>query len=483
MMNDDQSPSMPTDGVLAGGDAPTLFPLPPVQAPAPRPPPAFPKRGARLREAQRSQIIWGRIDPDAALAEEHPARAIWAVIERLDLSALYAQIEARDEVAGAPSIDPKILLALWVYATSEGEGSGREIARLSRLHAAYLWICGGVDLGYHTLTDFRSEQGEVLDALITQVLALLMTQGLVDLSRVAQDGTRVRACAGAASFRSEHTLRALMAEARAHLEQVTREAVDPTLTARRAAAIERGAKDRLTRLQAALEQIPEVIEVKKRSGAKDKTPRVSSTDPDARVMKMGDGGYRPAFNLQFATTTDAARVIVGVAATNRGSDMGESTPMLEQIEERTGVRPNELLLDGGYAQHKAIDEAAKKDVTVYAPLPKPRKVDTAKAVARDAKSDPSSSGGDPPPAPPALAPHLARDTDSEAVAAWRQRMGTDEAKEIYKQRAATAETVNADAKTHRGLDQLLVRGLPKVLGAASLFVLTYDILRLITLGG
>ena len=173
---------------------------------------------------------------------------------------------------------------------------------------------------------------------------------------------------------------------------------------------------------------------------------------------MGDGGFRPAFNVQFATTSDEARVIVGVDATNRGSDAGQSTPMLEQIEQRTGVRPAELLLDGGYAQHEAIDRAAEQDVTVYAPVPKPRTGDT-----RDA--------------------HAPRPEDSEAVAGWRQRMGTEDAKAIYKQRAATAETVNADAKEHRGLDRLAVRGLDKVLGSASLFVLTYNILRLITLGG
>ena len=443
----------------AGGpDEPTLFALPPAVPPAPAPAPADPKRGARLREANRAQVAWGRIDLDAQLPEDHPARAIAAVIERLDLSALYAPIEARDEVAGAPAIDPKLLLGLWVYATSEGEGSAREIWRLTQLHAAYRWICGGVEVGYHTLSDFRSQQGAVLDGLITQVLALLLKQDLVDLSRVAQDGTRVRASAGAASFRREQTLQALMHEARAHLEAVTREAADPALSTRRAAARTRGAQQRLERLEAALKQIPEVTETKQRSGAKDATGRVSTTDPDARVMKMGDGGFRPAFNVQFATTTDAARVIVGVEATNRGSDAGQSTPMLQQIEQRTGVRPAEMLVDGGYAQHAAIDQAAEQEVTLYTPVPKPRKGDS-----RD--------------------PHRPREGDSEAVAVWRQRMGTDEAKAIYKQRAATAETVNADAKEHRGLDRLTVRGLGKVLGSASLFALTYNLLRLITLRG
>jgi transposase len=454
---------MTDDPTSRDAESPVLFELPEPTPPEARQGAAFsgvqdPQRGARIREANRAQMAWGRIDLDAQLPEDHVARAIWAVCERLDLSALYGQIKARGETAGTSAIDPKISLALWVYATSEGEGSGREIARLTETHDAYRWLRGGVDIGYHTLTDFRAEQGAVFDALITQVLALLMKQDLVDLSRVAQDGSRIRASAGASSFRREQTLTALMQEARAHLEAVTREAMDPAITARRAAARKRGARDRLARLEAAIAQIPEVTETKKRSGAKDATVRVSTTDADARVMKMGDGGFRPALNVQFATTTDESRVIVGVAVTNRGSDQGQSTPMLEQIEKRTGERPSELLVDGGYAQHEAIEQAADKGVTTYAPVPKPRKGDT-----RD--------------------PHAPRKGDSEAVAAWRQRMGTDEAKEIYKQRSATAETVNADAKTHRGLDAFAVRGVGKALASASLFALTYDILRLIALGG
>jgi hypothetical protein len=188
----------------------------------------------------------------------------------------------------------------------------------------------------------------------------------------------------------------------------------------------RGAQERLHRLEAALEQIPEVTETKRRSGAKDATVRVSRTDPEARVMKMGDGGFRPAFNVRLATTTDAARVIVGVEVTSRGSDMGQSPPMLDQVEKRTGKRPAEILIDGGYVDHASIDQVSRGGTTVYGPPPKPRRGDT-----RD--------------------PYEPRPEDSEAVAAWRQRMGTQEAKRIYRQRASTAETVNADAKEHRGL--------------------------------
>jgi predicted acylesterase/phospholipase RssA len=248
-----------------------------------------------------------------------------------------------------------------------------------------------------------------------------------------------------------------MEEARGHLEAVRKEGADPAISARRAAARTRGAQERLVRLEAALKQVPEVTETKQRSGAKEATVRVSTTDPEARVMKMGDGGFRPAFNVQLATTADAARVIVGVEVTPRGSDMGQTTPMLEQIEERTGERPAEILVDGGYVDHASIDRATEDGTTVYGPLPKPRKGDT-----RD--------------------PHAPREHDSEAVAAWRKRMRTDEAKTIYKQRASTAETVNADAKEHRGLDSLNVRGRDRALSSACLFALTYNILRVIALG-
>jgi transposase len=421
-----------------------------------------PERDVRVKRAQRGQITWGRVDLDAEVPADHEVRAIAAVVDKLDLRELYADVRARGEIAGAPATDPKILLGLWVYATSDGVGSGREIARLVELHAAYRWLCGGVAVAYHRLNDFRSDHGDVFNELVTQLLARLMKHDLIDLHRVAQDGTRIRASAGAASFRSGETLERLMTEARAHLVEVTRAATDHACTARHAATMARVAKERLARLEHALAELPDVAAIKKKSGAKDATPRVSTTDPDARVMKMPDGGFRPAFNIQLATTTDAARAIVGVSVTNRGSDQGQATPMLEQIEARTGVRPTELLVDGGYANHDAIDQATAAGVTLYAPVPKPRK---------------ASETPDQPP----IDPHLPKPDDSDAVAAWRVRMGTDDAKQIYKQRAATAETVNADAKAHRGMAATALRGLAKVTGNACLFALTYNILRFITM--
>ena len=366
----------------------------------------------------------------------------------MDLTKFLDAIEAREGEPGRDATDPKILITLWLYATSEGIGSARELARLCEMHDAYRWICGGVSMNYHTLSDFRVEHGEAVDALLTEVLGVMMQEGLVTLSRVAQDGTRVRASAGASSFRREPRLREFLEAAEEQVEQAKKLADDPTVTAREAAARQRAAREREARIRKALEELPKAREAKK---ADEKAEaRVSTTDPEARVMKMGDGGFRPAYNVQFAATTKET-VIVGVGVTQIGSDKGQMTPMLEQIEERMGKRPVEHLVDGGYVNREAIEEAEKNGTQVYAP-PAARK----KGEAPCCEPQPD---------------------DSPEVAAWRRRMGTAEAKDLYKrQRGATVELVNADLKEHRGM-KLRVRGLEKVRVVALWHALAFNLMR------
>ena len=413
------------------------------------------ERDARILKADRRQLQMRTYDLDAVLPAEHRARLIWAFIEKLDLSRFYDRVEARGCEPGRPAIDPRILLCLWLYATSEGVGSAREIDRLCDAHDVYRWICGGVPVNYHRISDFRVENAKELDELMTQVLAVLMHQGLVDLSRVAQDGVRVRASAGAASFRREKSLQACLQEAREQLEHVKTQAEQPDVkrTAREQAAAERAAKEREGRLLAALEELPKAAASKPAKEKED--ARVSTTDPEARVMKMGDGGFRPAFNVQFATDTKS-RVIVGVGVTNAGTDMGQLQPMLDEIQRRAERLPHEYLVDGGFAKLVAIDETERKGVTVYAPVPKPR-----------------VEGVD---------PHARKDGDTDRIADWRVRMATAAARAIYKDRAATAETVNADLRAHRGLNRLPVRGSGKVLSVALWMAIPYNILRAISLG-
>lgn len=417
--------------------------------------------------AERNQIELRAVDLEATISLDHPARNVWAFVERLDLSALYGAIGSVEGRAGRAAIDPKILLALWLYATVDAVGSAREIERLTEAHDAYRWICGGVKVNHHTLSDFRCARVELLDEWLTHSVAVLMEQDLVKLERVAQDGMRVRASAGAASFRRRSTLERCMEEARAQVQALKGEIeADPEGGhRRRRAARERAALERQERVAQALEQLAQVEEQKKKKPVAKKEqesdeqykkrsePRASSTDSEARVMKMADGGYRPAYNVQFTTATDS-QIIVGVDVNNVGSDLGQLSPMLDQVEQRYGERPAQWLVDGGYARHDDIEDAEGHGTLVYAPVPKPK--------------DPSRD------------PHVALLDDSEAIAQWRERMGSDAAKDIYKQRAATAECVNAIARG-RGLTQFVVRGLNKVRAVALWYALAHNLMRAVTL--
>lgn len=404
---------------------------------------------------------------DERLAADHAARSIWNVVERLDLSRFHEPIKARGENPGRPAIDPRLLVALWLLAATEGIGRGRVVARLCRRDDAYRWLCGGVMVNYHTLNDFRVQHQAALDELFTQVLARLVQHEVISVQRVSQDGLRVRASAGSASFRREPTLREQVEKMRRHVEALKRQGQSESederagedegrVSVRQRATRERAARERLARLEQALEELPRIQQAKaqqKNKPSRQREPRVSTTDPEARVMKMPDGGFRPAYNVQFAVDT-GSRAIVGVDVTNQGNDAGLSEPMRRPVEQRTGRAVQEHLMDGGYVTLKAIDEAAGAGVTIYAPPPEPR--------------------GKKPPERPAGAP---KPGDSEHVAAWRARMDSEQAQRIYLERASTSETVNADVRAWRGLDRLMVRGLNKARCVALWSVLAYNLMH------
>ena len=424
------------------------------------------KRGsgaARLLEPNRLQIELRASDLDSLLPADHRARLVWGYVVRQDLSKLIEAVKARGSNAGRAAIDPRVLFALWLYATLQGVGSGREVARLCTSHDAYRWICGGVSVNYHAINDFRSGNEALMDELLTDNVAALAAAGAISLERVAQDGMRVRADAGAASFRREASLHEHLNEASELVRTLKAQAkADPGQGKRQEQAAQlRGAQEREARIKAALEQLPEVAATKKRNGGKAEEARVSTTDPDARVMKMGDGGFRPAVNVQFATTCQD-QVIVGMGVVNIGSDMAQLAPMVEQVQERLGQCPKQWLVDGGFPAHEQLEPVSGQTV-VYAPVPEPKvKLDgQGKSVPQDK--------------------YEAKATDTEAVAQWRERMANPESREAYKQRAATAECVNAQAR-NRGMLRMPVRGLTKIRSVVGLFVLAHNLLRTALLG-
>jgi transposase len=409
----------------------------------------------RLRRPNREQMVLRPCSLEQLLPEDHDARTVWAVVLTWDLTRFLDTLRARGAAPGRAATDPRLLIALWLYAATQGVASARELDRLCRESDPYRWLCGGVPVNYHSLSDFRVAHEAALDDLLTQMLTVLIHGRVVSVHRIAQDGTRVRAGAGANSFKKRETLERAAQQARDHLAIIKRQAERLGETAaRQRAARQRAAREKQQRLDQALKELAEVERAKaeqKDKPTKKNPPRASTTDPQARYMRMPDGGTRPAYNVQLAVDT-TSRAIVGVELTNAGSDAGQSEPMREQVEDRSEAQVKDHLMDGGYVKLEEIDRAAVGDVTVYMPVPKPRTV----------RAD----------------PHQPKRTDSAAVAAWRQRMGTAAAKATYKQRAATIETVNGELKTERGLDRFRVRGRTKARCVALWSVLAYNVVHL-----
>ena len=411
----------------------------------------------RLREPVRDQVELRAVDLEALLPAEHPARVIWAYVQKLDLGALEEIVRARAHGPGQSPVSPRLQLALWLFATSQGVGSARALARLCESHDAYRWLCGGVSVNYHSLSEFRTAHPELLEQLLVENVASLSAAGVIDLDEVVQDGVRVRASAGASSFRRKKTLHKELKKAKRLIERLRQENDDdPDASNKRIrAAQERAAREREARVAAALDQLAAIEAHRARrgrenrnnrkKGSKRSEPRASTTDPQTRVMKMADGGFRPAYNCQIASVAKG-QIAIAVDVTAVGSDRGLMRPMLERL---AGLyrRPKRHLVDGGFNKNEDIEWAATEGIKVYGPPAN------------------SKHGTD---------PYTPRRADGPGIAAWRRRMRSPHGKSVYKRRAP-GECINARFRNW-GLRQFTVRGRHKVLTVLRWFALANNVL-------
>jgi transposase len=416
---------------------------------------------ARVKSPQRSQVEMQFLSLDQWLDKDHRARVIWQYAESIDLSELYQSIQATTSNVGRDAIDPRILFALWLLATVEGFSSARRLADLTTRDIPYLWICGGVSVNYHRLSDFRVDHGDLLQRIMVDSIGVLLHQKLVTLQTVAQDGMRVRASAGTSSFRREKTLNECLDQAQKHLQELADQTdEDPSGDDRRAkAAIQRAANEKAERIARAKEELEVINEQRKKNRIKPKTKeaRASTTDPEARPMKMGDGGFRPALNVQFATDGES-RLIVGVDVVQAGGDQGQMGPMHQKVCDDYGTQPKDYLVDGGFSVKDDIVRVEKAGTAVYGVLPNEQKQ--------------LDEGKD---------PYAAKQGDAPEMATFRARMGTTQGKQKYSQRAGIAEFPNAECR-NRGLTQFLVRGLVKAKAQTMWHVLAHNFNRLCHLG-
>lgn len=411
-----------------------------------------------MRVADRSQVAMQMCSIDELVPVDHQVRMIWDAVCQMDLSAFVAPIQAREFTEGRPANDVRVMVGLWLWATVNNVARGRLLERMCQSDLTYKWMCGGLSMNYHTLNDFRVGHQAALDELFTATLGRLMHGGLVRVTRISQDGLRVRASAGTGSFHKRPTLEKCLAEAEAHVADLRKlqdlpenQDIDEQDKQRQAVAA-----DRLERVKAALRELTKLEAAKEKSHDKkreqERPARASTTDPEARVMKMPNGGFNPAYNVQLASDP-TSRAIVGVTVSNSGVDSPLSEPMRQQVEQRTGQTVSEHLIDGGYVNLDVIDRAAEQEVDLYMPVPEPNK--NSKVVDRFAR----------------------RKDDSDAVADWRSRMNTEQAKAIYQQRISTSETINADVRTYRGMSPLAVRGIAKATCIALWSALAYNLLH------
>jgi transposase len=417
-------------------------------------------RGApRLREPERQQVSMQVLALDDLIPDDHPVRMVWTFVERLDLSALHDVIKAREGQPGHPPAAPKLMLALWLWATVDGVGSARQLDRLCRDHVVYRWLCGGVSMNYHSLSSFRVAHMAVLERLLAQGVASMVDAGLVSLDTLAQDGLRVRAGAGASSFRRRARLDELLEAAQTRVKRLRAEVeTDPAVgDQRRRAAKERGARERAERLAAAQKRMEELEaertrreKTNKKEVAKQKPPRASTTDPDARVMKMADGGWRPAYNMQIISSPEH-QVIVAVDIDTSGSDRGLAQPGIETVLAE-GYQPSNYLIDGGFTKNDAIEWAHACDINVWCPPAQ------------------TKHGTD------SYAP---KKGDGVGVADWRKRMQSEAGKTFYRLRCEH-ECINAHAR-RMGLRQLTLRGKVKARIHLLWFAVAHNMMRFFAL--
>lgn len=474
----------------------------------------------RVQAIDRQQGWLRSVVVEEWVEENHPVRAIWELTGQVDLSCYDEAIRAVEGVAGAEAPDPRLLVSLWILAYSQAVSSAREMERRCGYHPADQWLTGMRVINHHTLSDFRTEQGAALEELFVEVLGVLSSEDLVDLERVMHDGMKVKAYAGADSFRREARLQKHLEAAREHVVEMNRLANDEETSAPVVAARQRAAREQQQRLELALQELKKIQALKKGSEEKQQA-RASRSDPEARIMKQSDGGYAPSYNAQISTDAKQT-LIVAAEVSQSGSDYEELVPAEERIEDTGGQAPAALVADGGFTSRANIIEMEQRGVTfigsmgdgqaqsagqlerrgvapefrpeafVYdsehntytCPQGQTLKYESQekrigiihyhyRASAADCQACPLKSQCCPQNA--AKGRSIVRSVEDPVVVAFRQKMETEAAQQAYRQRGTVAEFPNAWIKEKLGLRQFRLRGLAKVRMELLWACLTYNV--------
>jgi transposase len=477
-----------------------------------------------LAAVDRRQLVMRTVDVELLIDEDHSARSIWELVGRLDLSLYYAQIASVQGRAGREHTDPRLLVSLWLYAYSRGISSAREIARQCEYEPAMQWLCALEPVSHRTLSGFRSDYKAALDDLFVQVLAMLSAEGLITLERVTLDGTKIKANAGGNTFRRKDKIQAHLELARQQVQAMEAQAAEEEKVAKRhAAARRRAVRQRKSRLEAALREV-ERLQRDKKHDRESFAARASTTDPEAHVMRNGEGGTVPSYNVQLVTDTTCG-LIVNVEATTDAIDYRQLEPALDRCQQTLGCRPQQMVADGDYTNHASVHAAAACGVDFYGSWQaswKPRERDAqGRSATFQSSSFPYHADQDcfTCPARQTLRQHailnrgngvrthvyrapkaacracehrsqcappkprsewvrsITRIEEPAATRLFKAKMATDEAQQIYRTRSRFAEFPHAWIKERCGLRQFRCRGRLKAAMEATWACLSYNIMR------
>jgi transposase len=411
------------------------------------------KAKAKIYEARRNMTSLEVVDWSGLVNAHHLARRIIKVLDQLDLTELYGKIISKTTHQGRPAIDPKIMLAVWIYAYMQGISSSRVVADYCKWEPGFRWILGyDLRVQYVALSDFRKNLGQDLEHMLTRVVTLMVASGVVDLDEVILDGTKVKASAGSRSFRTEKELQDLQDQVSEKIKNLDSEEHKQ----KQRAALEK----KKARIEKGLTQIPEIqkacIETakKQKKGTEAKEAKASSTDPDARKMHFSDGSIKPGYNPQIMTTSKSG-IIVDVKTTQERNDSNLMSPMLDSFKSRYGRYPKRFLADSHYPVKKDVEEALRSKIDVYCPAPKERKNSKEESKKRLARK---------------------RAKESQELKDWRAKMETEEAKVVRKRRGQT-EKVHGWMKSKMPFCQLKLRGLIGAQTEILLFAIGYNLKR------
>ena len=476
----------------------------------------------RFEPINREQMVMRVVDVEQLVEQDHPVRAIWEFVGRLDLSSFCEQIRAVEGERGRPTHHPRLMICLWVYAYSRGVSSAREIARLCEYEPGCQWLTGMKVVNHHSLSDFRVDHGKALEKLFAEILGVLTLEGLIDLERVMHDGTKIKACASKGTFRGEKRVEEHLEIARRHVEEMKAQS-DEDMKGRVAKARQRAKREKQERLESAVEEFKKIRASRSEGRKKKEEIRVSEIEPEARNMKYKDGGYAPSYNAQVSADR-LGGMIVGVGLSQSPTDYDELLGSVDRVEHNTGKLPVQVVADGGYTsgnnihgmrergvdfiapvgdslsqlKQKGIDEAFSRQAFVYnegtnsytCPAGKTVRYKGKERRGKTLRYRYRASAVDCQACPFKLqccpkskrfgrsVMRLEHELELESHAA---KMQTEEAKQIYKQRGQTAEFPWAWIKEKLGLRRFRVRGLMKASLETIWACVTYNIQQWIRL--